>query len=597
MPGDAPVFNDGLFRYVDNAGFEGVESCDQGPLGWAINPLQSTTYTLAYDGEARGNIMEIDRSVTTGSGHWAFMTQSKELFVNHCSELKLSGEVRPVFQSLSSPGQTQGEFPVHVRIIYEDESAQRYLYQVGVHYRGTVGAEWLPPETDAWGGSGCPGGPCAAYETFSVPEDEWYTLPELDLMSISPRPYKLISFRLGSSGHRFTAKFDNVQLTGSDADWCGTQEETDAPKTMDAGSGEPPLPNDAGNTDSMADAGTSNLGDAADAGGDGSGEVLSAASETTKLAVSQDHACAIDAAGALKCWRFVGNLLAGWEAEALDLQFSSEELAAATIFESVSVGYNAVYAIAAGGELHAWDGNGSQQDLSAALLAEGNPVGSVVWDAIRANPVPADNTVPFACGIHAAGGEFTCWGDSFYTTNYNVTSEDGWLDLELYGERACALDATHKVTCYNVGYPNEDSITPGFSEQNWLSLSHGDTQACGLSENGTVACWNAYNLTPSPSSTHESGGWTSFALGDGFRACGIRDAHLKCWEYRNNIDQEALPDGVGLPTNAVHVVMQSNRVCTILEDGTFFCWSWEYDSSVSPYLEPLPVLEGLTVVP
>lgn len=347
----------------------------------------------------------------------------------------------------------------------------------------------------------------------------------------------------------------------------------------------------------MADAGTSNLGDAADAGGDGSGEVLSAASETTKLAVSQDHACAIDAAGALKCWRFVGNLSAGWEAEALDLQFSSEELAAATIFESVSVGYNAVYAIAAGGELHAWDGNGSQQDLSAALLAEGNPVGSVVWDAIRANPVPADNTVPFACGIHAAGGEFTCWGDSFYTTNYNVTSEDGWLDLELYGERACALDATHKVTCYNVGYPNEDSITPGFSEQNWLSLSHGDTQACGLSENGTVACWNAYNLTPSPSSTHESGGWTSFALGDGFRACGIRDAHLKCWEYRNNIDQEALPDGVGLPTNAVHVVMQSNRVCTILEDGTFFCWSWEYDSSVSPYLEPLPVLEGLTVVP
>ena len=44
----------------------------------------------------------------------------------------------------------------------------------------------------------------------------------------------------------------------------------------------------------------------------------------------------------------------------------------------------------------------------------------------------------------------------------------------------------------------------------------------------------------------------------------------------NNMDQEVLPESFGLPDNALHV-MQSNRVCAVLETGAIFCWSWEYD--------------------
>jgi hypothetical protein len=329
------VLADGLFRYVENASFDNVDVCEDGPLDWAITPLQSTNYSLRYDGEARGNIMEVDRSIMTGSGHWAFMQQSKELFVNNCSELVLSGEVNPIFQSLNSPGSTQGEFPVHVRVIYEDVLGDRYMYQVGVHYKGTVAEGWLPPLTDNWGYPGCPAGPCAAYETFKVNESEWYTLPALDVMSITPQPHKLLSFRLGSSGHRFTAKFDNVQLTGSDAETCGTENETEATSTTDAGITDPESQMDAGVTSSVIDAGTepgtidagvtSSVTDAGtepgttDAGVHDNGEVMSANSETSKLGVSQNQACAIDATGSLKCWRFVGNLLVGWESEVFDL--------------------------------------------------------------------------------------------------------------------------------------------------------------------------------------------------------------------------------------------------------------------------------------
>ena len=72
---------------------------------------------------------------------------------------------------------------------------------------------------------------------------------------------------------------------------------------------------------------------------------------------------------------------------------------------------------------------------------------------------------------------------------------------------------------------------------------------------------------------------------------------MQCWELRNNVDVEVLPETFGLPDNTVHVVMQSNNVCAALETGAIFCWRWEYDSEVNPYLVSLPTLDGLSVAP
>ena len=388
----------------------------------------------------------------------------------------------------------------------------------------------------------------------------------------------MIAFRLGSSGHNFTAKFDNVQLTGSSADTCGTLTDTPIMPQSDAGTESEEAVVDAGSFMGAADAGVTV--DQTDAGTNDSDAVLSSNTETTKLAVSQNHACAIDLAGALKCWRFVGDATSGWIEEAIDLQNANGTYA------SVSVGWMYIHAITTTGILHAWDSNGSEVTLETMQTSQ-------IWNAVRVNPFPSDNAIPMACGIHSNWTELMCWGEPQYAMTYTVPTGGVWMDLDISGQTACVLNASNEVSCWNVANPTVDAISPEVSNFDWTSISYGGTQICGLDEIGNVDCWNAINFTPASGNTHELLGWTSFALGEGFRACGIRDGQMQCWEYRNNMDQEVLPESFGLPDNALHVVMQSNRVCAVLETGAIFCWSWEYDSEVNPYLVSLPTLDGL----
>ncbi|MBL92069.1 MAG: hypothetical protein CMH56_09715, partial [Myxococcales bacterium] len=276
---------------------------------------------------------------------------------------------------------------------------------------------------------------------------------------------------------------------------------------------------------------------------------------------------------------------AGWEAEALDLQNGNG------LFASVSVGFMYIYAISTTGVLHAWDGNGDEVALDESLT-------SLIWDAVRVNPVPSDNAVPTACGIHSNWTELMCWGEPQYAMTYNVPADtdDIWTDLAIWGQTACALNAMHEMSCWNTATPL-DTMSPSFLDFDWVSISYDGDNICGLDDLGNVDCWNAYNMTPANGSTHELLGWTSMAVGYGQRSCGVRNGQMQCWEYRNNMDQDVLPESLGLPDNAVHVVMQANRVCAVLDSGAFFCWGWEYGSDSTPYLVSLPTLDGLTVVP
>jgi hypothetical protein len=218
--GSSDGSSDNLYRYIENAEFEEEDTATGWPVGWTIDPQVSTEYNLISGTDARGNLMEIDRPISTVSGHWAFMQQSRNVRVNNCSHLTLSGEVQPMEQSLSSPGSSQGEFPVHIRIIYEDDMAQLHTYQLGVYYLGAEVSSYTVPVNQCASHLGT----CTNFQTIKVDQNEWYTLPNIDLMALSPAPHKLTGFRLGSSGHTFKGRFNNVQLTGSDAATCGILE-------------------------------------------------------------------------------------------------------------------------------------------------------------------------------------------------------------------------------------------------------------------------------------------------------------------------------------------------------------------------------------
>ena len=120
-------------------------------------------------------------------------------------------------QNLSSGGYAHGEFPVLIRVIYEDTYGDRYTYQLGVYYQGGSESSVESHNYD------CPSGlvTCLPMDAMKVTQDVWFTLPDIDLLALTPIPAKLLKFQMGSSGWDFEAQFDNVQVTGSDSASCG----------------------------------------------------------------------------------------------------------------------------------------------------------------------------------------------------------------------------------------------------------------------------------------------------------------------------------------------------------------------------------------
>ena len=84
------------------------------------------------------------------------------------------------------------------------------------------------------------------------------------------------------------------------------------------------------------------------------------------------------------------------------------------------------------GLLHAWLANGDQVTL------ESNLTSFLVWDAVHANSIQADNAVPVACGIHSDWTSVLCWDASQCHDLYR--SEDNiWADIDVFDGLACAL--------------------------------------------------------------------------------------------------------------------------------------------------------------
>ena len=65
-------------------------------------------------------------------------------------------------------------------------------------------------------------------------QNEWFSLPAIDMMGLTPKPETIRSFHLGSSGTSFKAQFDNVQIYGTGSSSCGVNN-TNVANQVDAG--------------------------------------------------------------------------------------------------------------------------------------------------------------------------------------------------------------------------------------------------------------------------------------------------------------------------------------------------------------------------
>ena len=227
------------FQYVENAGFEDYLVDDVTgqdlPTGWTFESTSApscevdtpATFDLISTNDAqRLRVLEIDHS--TLCDHWAMMGQTREVSVGACDTLILSGEVKPIGQGLSGPGTSQGQFPAHLRVLYTDATGTLNTFQVGVYFNGEDISSFEVLECASELGH------CLDIQTHKTSQNNWYTLPEIDLMALTPQPKQLRAFYVGSSGTSFKARFDNIQVTGTGAQGCGV-DSADTPTNSDGG--------------------------------------------------------------------------------------------------------------------------------------------------------------------------------------------------------------------------------------------------------------------------------------------------------------------------------------------------------------------------
>ncbi|TDR44016.1 alpha-tubulin suppressor-like RCC1 family protein [Tahibacter aquaticus] len=270
--------------------------------------------------------------------------------------------------------------------------------------------------------------------------------------------------------------------------------------------------------------------------------------------------------------------------------------------KSVAAGTNRACAITAAGALKCWGaspgdgGGGSQAPVPVFGLEQGAL--HVAQGATQ------------SC-VLSTGGRLRCWGNNSYgqlgdnTTTARSTPADvvgfasGALDFAVGAEFGCAVTATGGVRCWgrnHQGQLGDNSTTqrnapvdvPGLSAIR--AVATGYYHACALSQAGAVKCWgynnrgqlgdgsNLNRLTPiavaglgSGVSAIAAGGYTTCAL--------LADATVRCWGQNDagqlgdgSLVDRWQPTAVLSLSGVAEISVGGYHTCARSAAGAAFCW-------------------------
>lgn len=257
------------------------------------------------------------------------------------------------------------------------------------------------------------------------------------------------------------------------------------------------------------------------------------------IALGNEHSCAIDAAGGVKCWGRGGYLGAD--------SFSNSAIPVDVVGHKTGV---AAIRAGAGG--------------TCAIKEMGN---LSCWSPINAGPTPSLPSAPYGFG--------------------------GVKDVAVGAEKACAIDLGGAVWCFAL--PAGKGIATAGIASGAKSIAGGGATTCVIVDGGELKCWgeNKFgqlglgNASPSPTTTPTTvpgfgAGTYAVAVGDsGGHVCAINSAgKLFCWG-RNYLGQ--LGDGLQVdkssPTQVVgsgggtaKVQVGPNSTCSVGANGEIKCW-------------------------
>ncbi len=337
------------------------------------------------------------------------------------------------------------------------------------------------------------------------------------------------------------------------------------------------------------------------------------------LAMGDQHACYIGAAGVTYCWG--GNEFGQLGIGSNIGSSRPVAVAGAQHFVAVAAGVGHTCALAADGSAYCW-GNGL-----AGQLGDGKVTTSTV-------PVPVSGGLHFvdisagvnhSCGL-TVSGEIWCWGDnavgqlaasptraavpaqSASTLHFSAVRA-GWL-------QTCGI-VNNAGYCWGQDYSggstprNTPTVVPG--GLNLRLVLPGIFTACALNANGAAYCWGgstntnfgqlgnsgySYSATPVAVSGSQSFTTLSVSNANSFYAghvCGINPASLAwCWglnrfgELGTNTQgcllntvagqQVHRCSNVPVPVQGGHryttIAVGNENTCGISDSGTVYCWGW-----------------------
>ncbi len=217
----------------------------------------------------------------------------------------------------------------------------------------------------------------------------------------------------------------------------------------------------------------------------------------------------------------------------------------------------------------------------------------------------------FSCALTSAGG-VKCWGDNWYGTLGNGTTENSLYPVDVYGltsgviaissfhKHTCALLKTGEVRCWGYNRHGElgngttvDSaipVTPVGLTSGVTGIAVGGFHTCALMNSSRVMCWGANwhgeigdgttdnRLSPVEVSDFYN---VQYIAAGSYHTCALQyDGAVFCWGYarygqlgQDNIEQNPKPMQVpGLTGVASRIFAGGLHTCVLLSDGRVKCW-------------------------
>lgn len=336
--------------------------------------------------------------------------------------------------------------------------------------------------------------------------------------------------------------------------------------------------------------------------------VKGVALQITSISSGLQYTCAVTAAGGVKCWGANDSGQLG-DGTTVGKSTPVDVVGLTTGVTGISVGDSNACAVTAAGGVKCWGNNSYGQLGDGTTVAKSTP-GNVVGltSGVASISVGTYQT----CALTAAGS-VKCWGSNYagqlgdgttvakLTPGAVVGLTSGVVSISVGGGHTCALTTAGGVQCLgdnsrgqlgdgttvNRGTPgNVDGLTSGMA-----SISAGESHTCALTNAGSVRCWGSSSqgqlgdgTTVDKSTQVEVIGLTAGVVsisGGRYFSCAVATGGgAKCWGSNSTGElgdgttaAKSTPVAVaGLASGAASISAGANHTCAVTSAGGAKCW-------------------------